>query len=131
MASMRPKDSSTGTVLDFKVNANEVRTRFHATVPGILVLSDLMVPGWHVEINGAAAPLYRVNGTFRGVRLEGAGNYDVRFWYRPRYWTLSLLLSIAGCIAAALACLACRRGGIRSQRRTVNPDAVVRDHAQG
>lgn len=117
MASMRPKDSSTGTVLDFKVNANEVRTRFHATVPGILVLSDLMVPGWHVEINGAAAPLYRVNGIFRGVRLEGAGNYDVRFWYRPRYWTLSLLLSIAGCIAAALACLACRRGGIRSRRR--------------
>jgi hypothetical protein len=105
MEAILPDHESAGDVLSFDVDPNEVRSEYRARVPGMLVLTDLMVPGWRASIDGAEVPLYRVDGVFRGVRLERAGTYRVRFWYRPRYWTIALLLAVAGAAAAGLACL--------------------------
>jgi uncharacterized membrane protein YfhO len=50
----------------------------------------LLVPGWHATVNGEERPIIRVNGVFRGLQITAAGNYDVMFWYRPRWWNVSL-----------------------------------------
>jgi hypothetical protein len=55
-----------------------VRTRGDA---GFLVVSDVLVPGWSATVDGAAAPLLRVDYAFRAVPLP-AGEHEVVMRYR-------------------------------------------------
>ena len=38
----------------------------------------------------------RVDGVFRGIRIEEPGMNEVHFWYRPPYWTFSLGMAGVG-----------------------------------
>lgn len=79
-------------------------------VPGLLVLSEVWYPGWHVRANGEAVPIHRVEGTLRGVYLD-AGSYTVEFRYSP--WTIWVGLAFSGSTALALLAYA----GYRAWRR--------------
>jgi len=94
MATTWPETQSPGEVLAFSLTPNAVRVQYQARTSGILTLTDSYAEGWHVALNGQEMPLLRVDGAFRGLRIAEAGTYDVHFWYRPPYWTLSL--SVAG-----------------------------------
>jgi hypothetical protein len=91
-----PRERKTGKVVALRVEPNEVQATFAAPTPGILTLTDSFSPGWRAALNGREVPVLEVDGVFRGVRLTAPGIYEVRFWYRPPYWTLSLVLAFLG-----------------------------------
>ncbi len=86
-------------IQDFAVDANSVHAVVAAPCAGMLVLSDLYFPGWHAGLDGTEQKLYRVDGIFRGVRIEHPGRYVLEFWYRPLTWTISLSLVSVGLVA--------------------------------
>jgi hypothetical protein len=74
--------------------------------PGVLVTSDLLVPGWSGAVDGRPQDIFRVNHLFRGLLLP-AGTHRVSFRSWPRAWTVSFALAALGwapiLTAAALA----------------------------
>jgi hypothetical protein len=50
--------------------------------PGTLVLSEMMYPGWVVDVDGERATIEQYEGLFRSVHLE-TGGHIIRFSYRP------------------------------------------------
>ncbi len=64
---------------------------------GLLVLNDCFYPGWHAFVDGRQRPIYRVNGTFRGVFVEPQDKRVV-FKYDPASYRYGLIVSIAGVV---------------------------------
>jgi uncharacterized membrane protein YfhO len=56
----------------------------HASGPGILVLTDVMAPGWVAERDGTTVPIATVDATFRGVAVD-ASTRQVVFRYVPAF----------------------------------------------
>jgi hypothetical protein len=92
-----------GQLREFKLSPNEVFVKYTAEMPGILTLVDAFSDGWHAEVNGKEAPVVRVDGAFRGVKIETTGEVNVRFWYRPPRWCPSLALCGLGATLLFLA----------------------------
>ena len=90
---------------------NRVIIRAGLAADGYLVLLDSYNPDWTVDVDGAAAPLMRVNALFRAVHLT-AGEHLVTFTYRPRRFYLGA--GITALTALGLA-LAVARGARRTQ----------------
>ena len=67
---------------------------FTVTAPsaGWLMVTDRWAPGWKAEVNGQPATVYGADFLFRAVRVN-PGNNVVRFWYEPRTWLPSLIVS--------------------------------------
>jgi hypothetical protein len=80
---------------------DEVVLRTAAPVPALLLLADMMAPGWQVEVDGEAAELLTADLVLRAVALE-AGPHTVRFHYRDPSVRTGLLLSVAGLLVAAI-----------------------------
>jgi len=59
---------------------------------GMLVLNDVMYPGWEADVNGERAAIYRANGAFRAVPVT-AGRSVVIFTFHSEAlaigWTIS------------------------------------------
>jgi len=64
-----------------------VRLRLACNEESLVVLSDLDYPGWRATVDGQAAPILRVDGVVRGVRVS-AGEHEVAFTYHPWHWLL-------------------------------------------
>jgi hypothetical protein len=62
--------------------------------PALLVVSENYYPAWRVTVDDAAAPLLRVNYTFRAVPVP-AGSHEVRFTYRSDTLSASAGASVA------------------------------------
>jgi hypothetical protein len=76
---------------------NPDRISLHVAGPGILVLSEVMYPGWQAQIDGKPAPIIVEGGLLRGLQL-GVGEHEVVFSFHPT----SLDLGAALCLAALL-----------------------------
>jgi len=72
---------------------NKVTARIRSEAAGLLVLTDTYYPGWLASVNGQAVPLYRVNGTFRGVLIP-AGESVVCMTYRPLSFLIGSCVSL-------------------------------------
>ena len=68
--------------------------RARLTRPGLLVLSDLMFPGWAARVDSTPASIFRTNGLFRGVYLD-LGEHVVEFAYTPPRFVLGLGVTTA------------------------------------
>jgi hypothetical protein len=82
---------------DYRLTVNT--TSFHLRVPsaGVAVLGEtFLAEDFRATVNGQPAPYFRVNQTFKGVIVPGAGDWDVRFEYRPRHWNASLAMAGIG-----------------------------------
>jgi hypothetical protein len=77
------------------LNWSPDRIELSAQGPGLVVLSEVVYPGWRAWVGGTPAPIETVDGLLRGVRI-GAGLQTVVFDYRP--WSLytGALLTILG-----------------------------------
>ncbi|MFN8515512.1 MAG: YfhO family protein [Chloroflexia bacterium] len=73
-------DAETVAITAYAPDRLEVRAT--ATVPRLLVLSEMDFPGWHATIDGQEAPIHRTNYLFRGV-IVPPGEHTVGFVYRP------------------------------------------------
>jgi hypothetical protein len=81
------------------------RVGIHARLScqGMVVLSDVFFPGWHVDVDGNAAPVFEVNEAMRGVVVP-RGDHIINMRYRPASALAGGLLSligVAGAVAAA------------------------------
>ena len=74
-------------------------TRFHVRSPGagVVVLGETFLPDdFRVTMNGAPVEYFRVNHVFKGIAIHGAGDWEIRFEYRPALWTEAWLADAAG-----------------------------------
>lgn len=64
--------------------------------PGLVVLADVVYPGWKLEIDGQPSPILRANHLQRGA-LVGAGSHRLVYTYvRPESFRKGLTASAAG-----------------------------------
>jgi hypothetical protein len=86
---------ATGYVL----TPNTTAFRVQATGAGLAVLSESFVDrDFRATLNGRPVPYIRVNHAFKGVVIPGAGEWDVRFEYRPALWGWSWALAGVGAL---------------------------------
>lgn len=87
---------------DYRTTVNRTTFRVDATGPGVAALSEAYVDRDFVAtLNGQPVPYIRVNHGFKGVRIPGAGTWDISFNYRPDLWKVSWLMAAAGWIGIA------------------------------
>jgi uncharacterized membrane protein YfhO len=74
---------------------------------GVVVVADAWYPGWVATVDGEAAPLFPVDGLFRGIEVP-EGEHTIELSYRPRplIWGLgisaaALLIALAGAVRLA------------------------------
>ena len=92
---------------------DRVEIRVEDTRPGVLVLADAWYPGWKATIDGTEAPVFPVDGLFRGILVD-EGPHDVVFHYDP-YSVKAGLAITAG--AAVVTLLGFGYLGLRRLRR--------------
>ncbi|MGH7897039.1 MAG: YfhO family protein, partial [Candidatus Binatia bacterium] len=99
------------------------RVEIHALTPvdGLLVLTDSHFPGWRATVDGVEQPVEKVDGAFRGVRLQ-AGEHRVRFEFRPVTVLRGAAISLAAMMIAALLVLL----GIAANRRRAAESSPIR-----
>jgi hypothetical protein len=61
---------------------------------GILVLSEIYDKGWRVRVDGRRAPLLRVDGILRGVRLPAGGTTKIELEYAPASLRIGASVSV-------------------------------------
>ena len=66
---------------------------------GIVVLTDLIYPGWKAETDGRPSEILRADGVFRAVAVS-AGAHRIVFSYRPISFYGGAALSAAALLAA-------------------------------
>ncbi len=76
---------------------DEVKLKVDNAVPALLLLADMMTPGWQVEVDGEARPLLTADLVLRAVALE-AGSHTVRFYYHDPSVRKGLTLTVFGVI---------------------------------
>jgi hypothetical protein len=70
--------------------------------PGVAVLTETFLPDdFRVTLNGRRVPYFRVNHAFKAVAIPSAGDWVVKFEYRPRHWDLSLAMAGSGVLLLA------------------------------
>lgn len=82
-------------LVSFALEPESVGARVATDCAGYVVFADPYFPGWEVEVDGGATPLYRAEGALRAVSLP-AGEHDVRFVYRPSSVRMGAWLSGLG-----------------------------------
>ena len=86
---------------------DEIRFTIDAPRDGLVVLNEILFPGWHVTVDGAAATPVRANYLMRAVWVK-AGHHAITWTFSPRRWRVLVgcyvvaLLLIAGAVASRL-----------------------------
>ncbi|MCP5042198.1 MAG: YfhO family protein [bacterium] len=74
---------------------------FPTQQPAVLVVTDSWYPGWQATVDGESAPLFRVNGMFRGVSVP-AGTRRVEMRFVPPALRVGALISGAAVVVTLL-----------------------------
>lgn len=93
-------EPGTARVTRYRPSSVEIET----SAPGrrLLVLSDVMYPGWQASVDGRPASIVTTNGVFRGVSVP-SGTHRVEFSFAPGRFRVGLIASgmcIVGLIVA-------------------------------
>ncbi len=78
-----------------KDGLNEIILEVNSPVPALLLLSDMMVPGWSAKVDGQPVPVLTADLVLRAVALE-AGNHTVQWTFTDPGVKRGLTLSIIG-----------------------------------
>src|SRR5262249_7124680 len=62
--------------------------------PAILVLSELALPGWKMNVDGHRQSWYRANFLLRAAPIYTGGKHSVEFIYDPRSLKIGAVVSI-------------------------------------
>jgi hypothetical protein len=90
----------------YRLTVNTTSFHVRAPGPGVAVLSETFLPDdFHATLNGRRASYFRVNHAFKALVIPSAGDWEVRFEYRPAHWELSLAMAGAGIAMLISLCL--------------------------
>jgi hypothetical protein len=81
------------TIIELKPN----RIIVTAAGPGILVLSEIVYPGWRVYVDGEQVSIEKYNGILRAVQLL-PGNHEIKFLYYP----FSVFIGLVGFVIGVI-----------------------------
>jgi hypothetical protein len=104
-------DAREGTLLGYEPDT--IRFTIEAPRAGLVVLNELMFPGWKVEIDGRPATPVRANHLMRAVWVE-PGHHTITWRFDPPRWRLLVggyLAALAIMLAAAVTRRSRGRGG--------------------
>jgi hypothetical protein len=80
-----------------RYEADRVEIEAECRSRGVLVLSDVLYPGWKLLVDGRPREILRANRLMRGVALE-PGTHRVIFEYRPWTFRVGLWISLASAV---------------------------------
>lgn len=72
-----------------------VELRANLKTPGLVILGDVLYPGWKLTIDDQPASIVRVNRVMRGAAVQ-AGSHTLVYRYEPASFRRGALLSLAG-----------------------------------
>jgi len=76
---------------------DEVTIKVYTESDGILVLSDVLMPGWKVYVDKVPGKILSANYAFRGVFIP-SGSHNVVFEYEPASFTAGVIMTCAGVV---------------------------------
>jgi hypothetical protein len=95
---------------------NAVKLDVYARRIGIVVVSDMYVPGWKAYVDGVEARPGRANYSLKGVVVP-EGVHDVQFRYEPASVRIGALLSLTGSCVLGLVAVIGNLGMLRRRRQ--------------
>jgi hypothetical protein len=102
-------DAREGTLVSYEPDA--ITFTIEAPRAGLVVLNEIMFPGWRVTVDGKPATPLRANYLLRAVEVE-AGTHTVTWTFEPRMWRVLVggyLLALAILTGAGVAAWRRRR----------------------
>jgi hypothetical protein len=90
-----------GTVSWTRYRPDDMALTVTSDRPAILTVSEPWYPGWHAEVNGKSAPIYRAYGMLRAVVVP-AGTSRVTFRFMPASFLAGAVVSVAALGACLL-----------------------------
>lgn len=94
------QESSTGLAQEFEqVEVQSLypnRIVLKAKGPGVVVLSELWYPGWHVYVDGKRGQVLKVENLLRAVSVD-EGVHSIQFIYRPFFVYAGAILFLITC----------------------------------
>lgn len=100
LASIRSA-TAPGTASIVRDTPDEVDVEVDANRAGVLVLTDVMAPGWVAERDGTPVPIATVDVTFRGVAVDQSTRRVV-FRYRPTFTYLGFAIAVTSVAGSLL-----------------------------
>ncbi len=104
--------------INYKLTTNTTSFTVSSSGPGFIVLTEAYEKdNFRATLNGKPVPYVRVNHAFKGIYVDAAGTYDVRFEYWPRGLSTTLVLFGVGVglVGLALGFVYFRREGIAKE----------------
>jgi hypothetical protein len=98
-----PTESDVVTITEYAPET--VRIEMETAAPGMLILSDVVDPGWQARVDGASAKIYVADGALRGVAV-GPGKHAVEFQYASGALLVGAIISGLTLLALAGAAIA-------------------------
>jgi hypothetical protein len=92
-------DAPCASIEKLEITPNTARIVARTNGAGVLTLTDAYDSGWTASVDGEPTPVIRVDGAFKGVLIDSAGEHEVIFKYVPPYWQLALMLAAIGTCA--------------------------------
>jgi hypothetical protein len=91
----------------YRLTNNTTAFTVDAPGPGFIVLTEAYErDNFRATVNGRPAPYLRINHAFKGVYVDSAGTYEVRYEYWPSGLSAALAVAAAGGALMVLAILA-------------------------
>ncbi len=88
------------------LSSNTILIKATVDKPGILVLAESAYPGWRVTVDGVEQRCLKLNYLFQGVELD-KGNHQIKFSYRPKYFSVFLSVSLGSLLLFSLSWASC------------------------
>ena len=107
---VRPTAGPAGSVAIERAEPQRIEIRATLERPGLVILSDLFDPGWHLTIDGSPAPIWRTNRMMRGAFVP-EGSHTLVYAYRSDAFRLGAIVSMAGLVVLGGLVFRAARGG--------------------
>lgn len=105
-----PCETSSAEIVSYRSQTVTVKT--DAPCDGLLVLSDMYYPGWHVTVDDTSLMMLRTNWAFRGVAVPH-GVHTVTFTYEPTSFFIGIIGSVVSSMILGGMAWLCVRMSVR------------------
>ena len=96
-------DRTVTAATDYALTENSTTFTIRAKSAGVIVLNEVFWPGdFRATVNGQKTPVLRLNHTFKGITVDGPGDYRITFRYVPKNWPRHLALAATGAVLLLL-----------------------------